>query len=64
MVCGRHFLLVGNYKGDDDVCLILGDNFFYGHGLTDMLKRPSMTRQGKEGPCLDITSMTRKDMAL
>lgn len=31
------FLIGEEFIGDDDVCLILGDNIFYGHGLTDML---------------------------
>ena len=25
------------FIGDDDVCLVLGDNIFYGHGFTDLL---------------------------
>jgi len=32
------FLLGEEFIGDDDVCLILGDNIFFGHGLIDMLK--------------------------
>jgi len=31
------FIIGEDFIGDDDVCLILGDNIFYGHGLTDML---------------------------
>ena len=31
------FILGENFIGDDDVCLVLGDNIFYGHGLTTML---------------------------
>ena len=31
------FILAETFIGDDDVCLVLGDNIFYGHGLTDML---------------------------
>ncbi len=31
------FIIGEEFIGDDDVCLILGDNIFYGHGLTDML---------------------------
>lgn len=33
------FLLGKEFIGGDDVCLILGDNIFYGHGLTGMLKK-------------------------
>ena len=31
------FLLGEEFIGDDDVCLILGDNIFYGQGLTKLL---------------------------
>ena len=31
------FILGKSFIGDDDVCLILGDNIFYGHGITDLL---------------------------
>lgn len=31
------FVLGEEFIGVDDVCLILGDNIFYGHGLTSML---------------------------
>lgn len=36
------FLLGKDFIGSDDVCLILGDNLFYGHGLSGILQR---TRQ-------------------
>tara|TARA_B110000027_G_C16010676_1_gene251818 strand:- start:56 stop:853 length:798 start_codon:yes stop_codon:yes gene_type:complete len=31
------FILGKEFIGIDDVCLILGDNIFYGHGMTEML---------------------------
>lgn len=31
------FILGAEFIGDDDVCMVLGDNIFYGHGLVDML---------------------------
>ncbi len=31
------FILGENFIGDDNVCLVLGDNIFYGHGLTKLL---------------------------
>ena len=31
------FILGEKFIGDDNVCLILGDNIFYGHGITKML---------------------------
>ncbi len=35
---GQAFILGEDFIGKDDVCLILGDNIFYGHGLTELLK--------------------------
>jgi len=32
------FIIGKEFIGKDDVCLVLGDNIFYGHGLTDLLK--------------------------
>ena len=31
------FIIGEEFIGSDDVCLVLGDNIFYGHGLTKML---------------------------
>ncbi|WP_262964078.1 glucose-1-phosphate thymidylyltransferase RfbA [Methylobacter psychrophilus] len=31
------FILGADFIGDDDVCMVLGDNIFYGHGLVEML---------------------------
>lgn len=33
------FILGEEFIGDDDVCLVLGDNIFYGQGLTQMLQQ-------------------------
>ncbi|HIM75051.1 MAG TPA: glucose-1-phosphate thymidylyltransferase [Campylobacterales bacterium] len=33
------FILGEEFIGNDDVCLVLGDNIFYGHGLTDLLAK-------------------------
>jgi glucose-1-phosphate thymidylyltransferase len=33
------FIIGEKFMGNDDVCLILGDNIFYGHGFTEMLKK-------------------------
>lgn len=32
------FIIGADFIGTDDVCLILGDNIFYGQGLTDLLR--------------------------
>ena len=43
------FILGEEFIGSDDVCLVLGDNIFYGHGLTDLLKKSvqHVTEQNK-----------------
>lgn len=37
------FILGEEFIGGDDVCLVLGDNIFYGHGLTQMLRNAVLT---------------------
>lgn len=43
------FLIGEEFIGNDDVCLILGDNIFYGHGLADLLKKAVYDIQIKKG---------------
>jgi len=33
----QSFILGKDFIGDDDACMILGDNIYYGHGMTEML---------------------------
>jgi len=33
------FIIGEDFIGKDDVCLVLGDNIFYGHGFTELLER-------------------------
>ena len=40
------FLIGKSFIGKDPVCLILGDNIFYGHNLTDILKRAVQLKKG------------------
>ena len=35
----QSFIIGEKFIGNDDVCLILGDNIFYGDGITDLLAR-------------------------
>jgi glucose-1-phosphate thymidylyltransferase len=43
------FILGEKFIGGDDVCLVLGDNIFYGHGFTDLLKKASKDVKKKKG---------------
>jgi glucose-1-phosphate thymidylyltransferase len=40
------FILGKDFICNEPVCLILGDNIFYGHGLTEVLERAATLRQG------------------
>jgi glucose-1-phosphate thymidylyltransferase len=40
------FIIGKSFIGDDQVCLILGDNIFYGHNITDALKRAVQLKKG------------------
>jgi glucose-1-phosphate thymidylyltransferase len=40
------FLVGSDFIGGDPVCLILGDNIFYGHGLPDQLRRAASLDRG------------------
>jgi len=43
------FILGEKFIGDDDVCLVLGDNIFHGHGLTGLLNESikNVTKENK-----------------
>lgn len=40
------FLVGKEFIGSDSVCLILGDNIFYGHGLPEMLRMAAHQQEG------------------
>ena len=40
------FVLGRDFIGDDPVCLILGDNIFYGHGLPAQLRQAATLQEG------------------
>jgi glucose-1-phosphate thymidylyltransferase len=40
------FILGQNFIGDSNVCLILGDNIFHGHGFQEVLKRAVLLDKG------------------
>jgi glucose-1-phosphate thymidylyltransferase len=41
------FILGKNFIGNDDACLILGDNIYYGHGMTEMLSKSVLNAKNK-----------------
>jgi glucose-1-phosphate thymidylyltransferase len=40
------FVIGKDFIGDEPVCLVLGDNLFYGHGLVDVLQRAAQLEEG------------------
>jgi len=40
------FIVGRDFIGGDNVCLILGDNIFFGHGLPDLLRRAAQLTHG------------------
>jgi glucose-1-phosphate thymidylyltransferase len=40
------FIIGKSFIGDDNVCLVLGDNIFYGHGLPEKLMRAKNRENG------------------
>jgi len=40
------FILGEEFIGDDSVCLVLGDNIYYGYGLADILMRSAEIKNG------------------
>jgi glucose-1-phosphate thymidylyltransferase len=40
------FIIGGEFVGNDNVSLILGDNIFYGHGLPEKLERAANQKEG------------------
>ncbi|MBD2102437.1 glucose-1-phosphate thymidylyltransferase RfbA [Leptolyngbya sp. FACHB-261] len=40
------FILGKDFIGDEPVCLILGDNIFYGHGFSEVLSRATKLQKG------------------
>src|SRR2546423_8701879 len=40
------FIIGREFVGKDSACLVLGDNIFYGHGLTEQLQRAAQQKSG------------------
>lgn len=43
---GQAFLIGEKFIGDDSICLVLGDNIFYGQGLSDLLEQVGKNNKG------------------
>lgn len=58
------FLIGEEFIGNDSVCLVLGDNIFYGQSFTAMLKRAVANVENEQKqPSSVTTSMIRSAMA-
>lgn len=53
------FTIGGDFVGDDSVCLILGDNIFYGHDLVPALQRSARLEKGAEVYAYHVTDPER-----
>jgi len=42
----QSFIIAENFIGGDSVCLILGDNIFYGYNLSELLKKSARIKDG------------------
>lgn len=42
----QSFIIGEDFIGKDSVCLILGDNIFYGHNITELLKEAASLKEG------------------
>lgn len=40
------FIIAEDFIGEDNVCMILGDNVFYGEGFNDLLSQASLVKDG------------------
>lgn len=40
------FIIGRDFVGQDNVCMVLGDNIFYGHGLPEKLQRAASRKEG------------------
>lgn len=59
------FIIGEDFTSSNNVCLILGDNIFYGHGLTDLLKKAIVDIETKGGATiLGYCIKNLKDMEL
>lgn len=53
------FTIGSSFIGNDSVCLVLGDNIFYGRGLTDMLEKAASFESGCVGIACHVSDPGR-----
>ena len=52
------FILGKNFIGNDNVCLILGDNIFYGNDMTRLLNKPFISKKNENQS--NVGDLTKK----
>lgn len=53
------FLIGKDFIGDDSVCLILGDNIFYGHHMSELLQKAAQLKEGANVFAYHVTDPER-----
>lgn len=53
------YIIGADFVGEENSCLILGDNVFYGHGLPEMLQRAKQRKQGASVFAYHVTDPER-----
>ncbi|MBT3413135.1 MAG: glucose-1-phosphate thymidylyltransferase RfbA [Anaerolineae bacterium] len=53
------FIIGKDFIGDDTVCLILGDNIFYGHGLPGLMRESAGLKEGALVFCYKVSDPER-----
>lgn len=53
------FMIGEEFIGDDSVCLVLGDNIFYGQAFTQMLRQAVVNREGATIFCYQVKDPER-----
>ena len=54
MVLAQAFIIGEEFIGNDDVCLVLGDNIFYGYGFSEMLQNAMKNVSKRKINCIWI----------
>jgi glucose-1-phosphate thymidylyltransferase len=57
------FIVGKEFIGDDRVCLVLGDNIFFGHGFPEILRKTAEKKEGATIFCYQVTDPERYGVA-